>query len=84
MGSINARGNDVSLIMGDFDLIGGDLKLEVLNELDSSAEVIIVAEGLAVLFGVLNEMLVGFTSRHVVGFDAVDFGDFVHQQFLCY
>jgi hypothetical protein len=70
--------------MGDFDLIGGDLKLEVLNELDSSAEVIIVAEGLAVLFGVLNEMLVGLTSRHVVGFDAVDFGDFVHQQFLCY
>ncbi len=72
------------MILRDFDLIGSDLKLEVLNELDSSAEVIIIAQGLAVLFGVLNEMLVGFTSRHVVGFDAVDLGDFVHQQFLCY
>ncbi len=28
-------------------------------------------------------MLVGFTSGHVVGFDAVDLGDFVHQQSFC-
>ena len=65
-------------------MIGSDLKLKILNELDSSAEVIIIPQGLTVLFGVLNEMLVGFTSRHVVSFDAVDLGDFVHQQFLCY
>ena len=79
--TVDASGDDVALIVGDFDLVGGDFELEILDEFDSASEFLIVAEGLVVFFGVLDEVLVGLASRHVVCLDPVYLSYFVHQQF---
>lgn len=79
--TVDSWGDDVALIVGDFDLIGGDFELEILNELNSSSELVIIAEGLTVFLGVFYEVLVGFTSRHIVCLYAVYLCYFVHQQF---
>jgi hypothetical protein len=69
------------LVVGDFDLVGCDFELEILDEFNSASELLIVAEGLVVFLGVLYEVLVGLTSRHIVGLDPIYLCYFVHQQF---
>jgi hypothetical protein len=61
-------------------LVGSDLELEILDELDSSLVLLIVFERFAIFVGVFDELRVGFACRHVVGLYSVYLGDFVHQQ----
>ena len=68
------------MVFRDLDLVGGDLELEVLDEFYSAAVLLVVSEGLAGFFGLLQELCVGLACGHVVGLDPVDLGHFVHQQ----
>ena len=80
LGSIDAGGDDVSLILGDFDLVGSNIKLKILDELDSSFELIVVSQRFTTFLGFVDKLTVCFSCGHVVGLNSIYFGDFVHQQ----
>jgi len=61
---------------------GRYFELKILDEFDSPFEVLVVAQRLMLLFGLLYELIGGFTCRHVVGLDAIDLRDFIHQQYF--
>lgn len=77
---IDACSNDVALVLGDLYLVGGDLELEILDEFDSPAVLLIISQGLAGFLCLVEELGVGLASGHVVGLHAIDLCYFVHQQ----
>ena len=81
---IDPRSNDIPLISRHFNLIRGDLKLEILDELNPTPKLLIIAERTMIFLCLLQKLREGLACRHVVGFYAVDFGDFVHQQSIYY
>lgn len=80
LGGIDSSCNNVALVLGDFYLVGGDLELKILDELDSPFVLLVVFEWFAIFVGVLDELRVGFACWHVVGLHAINLGYFVHQQ----
>lgn len=81
---VDAGSHDVALVARDFYLVGGDLELEVLDEFDPPAVLLVVAQRLAVFLRLGQELRVGLSRRHVVGLHPVDLGHLVHQQSLLY
>lgn len=61
-------------------MVGGDLELKILDEFYSALVLFVILERFAILFCVLDELGIGFACGHVVGFDTIDLGYFVHQQ----
>lgn len=80
LGGVDACSNDVALVLGDLDLVGGDLELEVLDEFDPPAVLLVVSQRFARLLRLAQELRVGLAGRHVVRLHAVDLCYFVHQQ----
>ena len=81
---VDPRSNDIPLISRHFNLIRGDLKLKILDELNPTPKLLIIAQRTMIFLCLLQKLGEGFACRHVVGFYAVDFGDFVHQQSIYY
>jgi hypothetical protein len=80
--TIDTTSNYVPLVIGYFNLVGGNLELKVLNELNSLPELIVITKRLAGFGSLFYEVLVSLTSRHVISLDPVDFCDFIHQQYF--
>ena len=55
---VNAGSDDVSLILGDFHLVGRDLKLKILDEFDPPSILLIVAQRFAVFLGLRQKLRV--------------------------
>jgi len=80
--SVDPCSNDVALVFGYFNLVGGDLELKILDELDSSFVLLVVFERFTVFVRIFHELRVGFSSWHVVGLYPIYLGYFVHQQWV--
>lgn len=77
---IYAGSYDISLIVGYLDLICCNLELEILNELYSLFELLVIAKRFVGFFCLLQELRQCLPCRHVVVFYAIDLSYFVHVQ----
>ena len=51
--AVDSGSDDVTLVFGDLDLVGGDIEIEILDQLDSFFELFVVAKGFMGFLGLL-------------------------------
>ena len=78
--SIDASSNNEPLILRYLNLIRGNLKLKILYEFNSPSILLIISQRFAIFLGILNKLMISFSSRHIVCLHPIDLCHLVHQQ----